>query len=196
MNWLDLMLALILIVSVITSFRKGLSREVISLVSVCLALVLGFWFYGSVGGHLLPYLNSPAPANLIGFGIVFCGVMILGSLVSLLVGKFLKVTGLSMFDHLLGAGFGIVRGILVAVALLTGIMAFTEGDRAPDAVVRSRLAPYVLETARVAAAMAPYELKQGFRKNYSRVKTAWEKRTRQAVRSGPDRERAEDERQI
>jgi membrane protein required for colicin V production len=175
MNWLDVVLGLILIASIITSFRKGLSREVIGLVSVCAALLFGLWFYGFVGGHLLPYLSSPAVANFAGFAIVFCGVMLLGTLVSFIAGKFLRVTGLSLFDHALGAGFGLVRGILISVALVMGIMAFAQGERPPDAVVDSRLAPYVVGTARVAAAMAPYELKEGFRKTYSRVRLAWEK---------------------
>lgn len=175
MNWLDVVLGLILIASIVTSFRKGLSREVIGLVSVCAALLFGLWFYGFVGGHLLPYLSSRAVANFAGFAIVFCGVMLLGSLGSFIAGKFLRVTGLSLFDHALGAGFGLVRGILISVALVMGIMAFAQGERPPDAVVDSRLAPYVVGTARVAAAMAPYELKEGFRKTYSRVRLVWEK---------------------
>src|SRR5690242_9316772 len=121
MNWLDVALLLILIVSIVTSFRKGLSREVIALVSVGLAFLLGFWLYGLAGSHLLPYVSSPAIANFAGFAVVFCGVMLLGSIVSFLVGKFLRITGLTIFDHLLGAGFGIVRGILISVALVMGI---------------------------------------------------------------------------
>lgn len=194
MNWLDVVLGLILVASIATSFRKGLSREVIKLVSVCAALLLGLWMYGTVGSHLLPYLSSRAVASFAGFAIVFCGVMLAGSLVSFAVGKFLKVTGLSFFDHLLGAGFGVVRGILVSVALVMGIMAFSEGDRPPESVVHSRLAPYVVDAARVAAAMAPYELKQGFQTTYSRVKTAWAERVREGVRGAPDGERADNER--
>jgi len=175
MNWLDVVLALILGVSVITSFRKGLSREVIGLVSVFLALLLGLWFYGSVGGYLAPHLSSHLAANFLGFGIVFCGVLLAGSLVSLVVGKFLRITGLSFFDHVLGLGFGVVRGILISVALVTGIMAFAPGDGPPSSVVHSRLSPYVVDGARVVSALAPHELKEGFRKTYARVKSAWEK---------------------
>ena len=193
MNWLDVVLGLILIASVVTSFRKGLSREVIGLVSVILALVLGIWSYGFVGGYLLPYLSSRAVANFAGFTIVFCGVMLLGSLVSFIVGKFLKITGLSIFDHALGAGFGIVRGVLVSVALVMGIMAFSQGEQPPESVVRSRTAPYVVDAARVVVAVAPFELKEGFRKTYARVKTAWEEAARKQIRGG---DKAENERQI
>lgn len=196
MNWLDLVLALILIASIVTSFRKGLSREIIGLVAVCAALLLGFWLYGLVGGHLLPYLSSRAVANFAGFALVFCGVMLLGSMVNFVIGKFLKVTGLSFFDHLLGAGFGIVRGILISAALVMGIMAFAQGERPPDAIVQSRVAPYVVDVARMMVALAPHDLKEDFRKTYARVKTAWERGTQKSVRGGPDGEKTEHERQI
>jgi membrane protein required for colicin V production len=193
MNWLDVVLGLILVASVVTSFRKGLSREVIGLVAVCLALVLGIWLYGLAGAYLLPYLSSRAAANFAGFAIVFCGVMLLGGLVSLIVGKFLKITGLSFFDHLLGAGFGILRGMLVSVALVTGIMAFSTDDRPPAAVVNSHIAPYVVGAARVVTAMAPHEVKEGFRKTYARVKSAW-KDGGKAMRPGA--EKGKNEREI
>jgi len=177
MNWLDIVLALILAASLVTGFRKGLSREVIGLVSVFLALLLGLWLYGSAGGYLLPYLSSRSVANFAGFAIVFCGVLLLGSLISFGVGKFLKITGLSIFDHAAGAVFGFIRGILIGVALVTGIMAFSVGDGPPSSVVHSRMAPYVVGAARVAAAIAPHELKEGFSRSYERVKSIWEKAT-------------------
>lgn len=196
MNWLDAVIVLILIASVITSFRKGLSREIIGLISVCVALLAGIWFYGYAGGYLLPYLSSRPVANFAGFAIVFCGVMLVGSLVSLIVGKFLKITGLSFFDHALGAGFGVLRGVLVSIALVMGIMAFSQGEQPPASVVHSRTAPYVVGAARVVAALAPYELKEGFWKTYARVKTAWAEAARQGIRSAPNGEKTKNERQI
>jgi membrane protein required for colicin V production len=173
MNWLDLVLAIILLASVLSSFRKGFSREVIGLVSVCFALLLGIWLYGSAAGYLLPYLSSRTSANFAGFAIVFCGVLLIGSLLSLIVGKILRFSGFSFIDHLLGLAFGLVRGLLIGVALITGIMAFSPGDRPPAEVVQSRMAPYMLDGSRMVAAMAPHELKEGFRKSYTRVQSEW-----------------------
>ncbi|MGA2773369.1 MAG: CvpA family protein [Bryobacteraceae bacterium] len=182
MNWLDVVLLAILAASVAMSFRKGLSREVIGLASVVLAIVLGIWFYGAAGAWLIPYLSSRGLANFAGFLLVFCGVMLVGHLVSYIVGRFLKVTGLSIFDHLLGAVFGAVRGILISVALIMAIMAFSQGDKPPSSVVNSRTAPYVVDAARAFAALAPHELKEGFRKTYDQVKTAWGKALEEGIR--------------
>jgi len=193
MNWLDIVLAILIIWSVLTSFRKGLSREVIGLVAGVLALVLGAWFYGTTGSFLLRYVSSPRIANFIGFCLVVIGVLALGGLVSHIVGRFLRVTGLSFVDHALGAGFGLLRGTLVGVALVMGMMAFSQGDQPPAAVVESRLAPYVVDAARLFASMAPYELKEGFRKSYAQVKEAWSS----AIEKGtPSRKKEKNERQI
>ena len=173
MNWLDLVLVIILAASVITSFRKGLSREIIGLISVVVALLLGIWFYGTAGSYLMPYLSSQTAANFGGFLIVFCGVMLVGGAVSALVGKFLKVTGLSFFDHVLGAAFGAVRGLVIAIALVLAILAFTPAGRPPEAVLNSRLAPYVSGAASLCAGIAPHELKAGFEKTYGQVKDTW-----------------------
>jgi len=173
MNWLDVLLGLVLIASVVSAFRKGFTREIIELLSLVLGFVLGLWFYGWAGGFLAPYLSSRQAANFAGFILVFIAVLVAGGLVSVVVGKFLKVTGLSFFDHILGAGFGILRAALVAVVLVSGLMAFSHGDAPPSSVADSRLAPYLVGAANVAAAVAPHEFKEGFRKAYAQVKQAW-----------------------
>jgi len=196
MNWLDFVLLFILVMSVASSYRKGFSREVIGLAACVLALVLGAWFYGTAGAFLLPYVNSRAAANFAGFFLVFVGVLLLGTVVSYVVGKFLRVTGLSIVDHALGAGFGLLRGVVIAVALIMGIMAFSPGEGPPDAVVRSRVAPYVAYAARVCAAAAPKELKDGFRKTYSEARSAWEKAWDKGIRGVPETEKEKRERKI
>jgi membrane protein required for colicin V production len=173
MNWLDVVLGLVLVASVVAAFRRGLTREIIGLVSVVVGFVLGLWFYGWAGSFVEPHLKSPQAAHLAGFIMVFCGVLLVGALVGFVVGRFLRVTGLSFFDHILGAGFGVLRAALIAVVVVSGLMAFSHSEAPPAAVENSRLAPYLLGAANVAADMAPHEFKEGFRKAYGQVKQAW-----------------------
>jgi membrane protein required for colicin V production len=196
MNWLDFVLVLILAASVVAGFRRGLSRQIIGLVSGVLALVLGIWFYGTVGFYLLPYASSRTMANAGGFAVVFCGVLLLGAMVSFAVGRFLNVTGLSIVDHLLGAGFGLLRGLVFAIAIIMGVMAFSRGDNPPAAIVGSRMAPYVVDAARVVAAIAPHELREGFRRTYAQVKAAWSDALDKGIRKLPNGEMKKNERRI
>jgi membrane protein required for colicin V production len=157
---------------------------------------LGSWFYGMAGALFERYLSSPAAAHFAGFVVVFVGVLLLGAAVGALVGKFLKVTGLSFFDHVLGAAFGLARGVLIGIALIMGIMAFSTSGSPPASVVESRTAPYVVDAARLIASMAPHELREGFRKTYAQVKSAWEKTLEDGIRKTPNTEKRQNERKI
>jgi membrane protein required for colicin V production len=179
MNWLDIVLFIILLVSTVSAARKGFSREVIGIAASLIGLICGIWFYGPAGSFLLPYVSSPHVANFIGFFIVFVGCVILGALVSTIVHRFMKTVGLSWFDRLLGGVFGLVRGTLIAVAVITGLVAFAPavaGDAAPVAVGESRIAPYVVAGANFLVAMAPRELKDSFHTHYAQLKSFWERK--------------------
>ena len=184
MNWLDVVLLIILCWSVFASLRRGLTREIIGLASVALALLLAIWFYGLAGSLLAPYLSSKQVSNLLGFFAVFGGVWLIGALASFVIGRILKVTGLSIVDHLLGALFGALRCILISLAIILGIMAFSARDKPPAPIVGSRIAPYVTGAAGVLTSLAPRELKDGFANSYAQVKDAWGKALGKGLRSG------------
>jgi membrane protein required for colicin V production len=186
MNWLDAILGVALLVCLVNGFRRGFSRQIIGLAAGVVALILGIWLYGTAGAWLLPYVSSPVIAKAAGFILIFCGVLMLGGLISYVVSRFLTVTGLSFFDHVLGAGFGLLRWAVLAIAIVMGAMAFSRGEKAPDAIVESRLAPYVVDVARLVAAMAPYDLKAGFHKTYDQVKAAWGSAIDKGIHSLPD----------
>ena len=118
MNWLDYVLIVLLAYSTFRSFRKGFSREIIGLTASLLALILGMWFYGTAASYLAPYIGSARLANLAGFLIVVALVIVAGSLVGRIVRRFLSTVGLSFFDRILGAGFGLLRGLLEPGAVL------------------------------------------------------------------------------
>jgi hypothetical protein len=67
-----------------------------------------------------------------------------------------------------------------------GVMAFSRGEKPPETVVNSRLAPYVVDAARMFAAMAPHELKEGFRRTYAQVKAAWSDALEKGIRKLPN----------
>ena len=92
-----------------------------------------------------------------------------------------------VFDNALGAAFGAARGGLICIALITGMMAFAQDGRPPDAVLHSRIAPYLVHGGQVAAAIAPHELNQGFEKSYQAAKTAWNSAVEQASRTVNDK---------
>jgi membrane protein required for colicin V production len=171
-NWLDFVLVLVLAVSMIAGLSKGFTRTAIGFVSFILALFLGLWFYGLPAAAVREYLSSQQLANFAGFMSIFLAVMVAGALIEYGVYKFMKAVNLSWLDRLAGGAFGIIRGVLVGAALVTAFMAFAP-KAPPVSVAHSRVAPYVMHTARAMVAAAPREVKDGFRNSYERVRTIW-----------------------
>ncbi len=173
MNWLDYVLIAILAFSAIQSFRRGFSREIISLAATVAGFVLGMWFYGTAGLMVSRWITSQRVANLVGFLLVFLAVILVGAIAGAIVRKFLSAVGLSFFDRLLGAVFGLARGALIAVALLTAWIAFApRGDSktAPGAVVHSQIAPYLMKASSLFVSIAPAELRIRFHEVYDEAR--------------------------
>jgi len=169
MNWLDYVLIAILAFSAIQSFRRGFSREIISLGAAIAGLVLGMWFYGTAGLLVSQWITSERVAHWVGFLLVFLAVVLVGAIIGAIVRKFLSAVGLSFFDRLLGAAFGLLRGAVIAIALLTAWIAFgPRGDSksAPGAMVHSQIAPYLMKASDLFVSLAPAELKKSFREVY------------------------------
>jgi membrane protein required for colicin V production len=184
MNWLDIVLFIILLLSTISAARRGFTREVIGIAAAIVGLLAGIWFYGLAGSFLLPYVSSPQVANFIGFFIVFVACVIFGSIVTAIVHRLVKTVGLSWFDRLLGALFGLVRGTLMGLAVITALVAFAPAvapDTAPAAVADSRIAPYVLNASSFLVAIAPRDLKDGFQVHYAQLKSFWERNQKLAL---------------
>lgn len=176
MNWLDWLLILVVAASVVTSFRKGLTREMVGLAATLVALVMGIWFYGVPGSFVAPYLSSKGLANFCGFLIIFFGVLMAGSAVNFAVGKLLKKRGLKWIDRLMGAAFGLVRGVVISIGLVLAIVAFgppAKAEDVPQSVAESQLAPYMIEAAHVLSWGAPREMKDAFSKRYEQAKKLW-----------------------
>jgi membrane protein required for colicin V production len=173
-NWLDVLLALILVVSVVGSFTRGFARSAISLIGVVLGIFFGLWFYGVAGGFLLPYVSHRAFANVAGFFLIFFGFILLGSLAAWGLAKLVDWAGLTPLDRVLGGAFGLARGALICVAIVLALSAFTPNPP-PEPVVRSRIAPYTMMAANFLASASPREVRDGFQATYERAAEIWAK---------------------
>ncbi|MCF8208090.1 MAG: CvpA family protein [Rhodoferax sp.] len=123
MQTLDWFFLLILGFSLLVGAWRGLVFEVISLVSWIAAFVLAQWFAPAVGRWLPLGEASEVLRFAAGFVSVFVAVIFAGGLVAFIVKKLVAAVGLSPADRMLGALFGIARGVLLSlvVAVLVGM---------------------------------------------------------------------------
>jgi membrane protein required for colicin V production len=184
MNWLDMILAAIIGISVGTGIWKGFFRLSIGLAATILSILLASWFYGMAASLYSPYLKEQSLANFLGFLTILIGVQALGVLLAKLFAGFFKKAGLGWLDRLLGGLFGLVRAVLISSVFVMILTAFA-WNPPPNALSGSTLAPYVMEGASILVYLTPKEIRDGFHKNYEKLREKWNKTLQDTLEKAP-----------
>jgi membrane protein required for colicin V production len=185
---LDLLLIAIVGGSVVFGFLAGFARAGIGFLAVITGILFGFWFYGIPAGWIHKYVSSVAFSNLAGFLVVFVACVALGGLIGKLLSKLFKWTGLSWLDRMMGAGFGLVRGALAAVAFVSVLMAFTPKP-VPNWMTGSFLLPYAIDASNIIASLAPRALKDPVRQTVREIRQAWDEEVLKSRKREPKKEK-------
>jgi membrane protein required for colicin V production len=140
----DWVMLAILLASLVIGAWRGLVYEVLSLMGWVAAFVLAQWLAQNMGAMLPMSGASERLRYPAGFVLVFIGVLFASGLLAWLVKKLMDTSGLRPVDRALGAIFGVLRGVLLLLALciVVNMTAFKD-----DAVWRQSGGVGVLTTA-------------------------------------------------
>ena len=116
-TWFDYIVFGVLLISIVFGTIKGLLREVVSLVSLFLSVVLAFRLAAPLS-RFVPWWQSDAARYAVAFIAIAVLVLIVGMLVGILLKNTAKRLGLGGLDHGLGALFGLVRGAVMSVIMV------------------------------------------------------------------------------
>jgi membrane protein required for colicin V production len=114
MNWIDAVIVIILILSLVMGFINGLVKEVASLA----ALILGIWgaikFSSFTAGKLYDYFDMTNQyVGVIAFLITFALIVVIIHFIGILADKLVNAVALGFVNRLLGIGFGFVKSVLI-----------------------------------------------------------------------------------
>ena len=122
-SWLDIGLLVFLMLSMVVGLMRGFVFELLSLAGWFVA-----YFAARYGTPTVqPWLHVGEPGSSLNYAASFAGVflvvLVLWSVTARIVRAVVRATPLSLIDRLLGAGFGLVRGLVVLLiaALLIGV---------------------------------------------------------------------------
>lgn len=114
---LDWVFAGVLLVSLVLGAWRGLVYEVLSVLGWVAAFMLAQWFAPQVS-QLLPMGGAAEPVRYAaGFVVVFVASAFAAGLLAWLAKKLIDAVGLRPVDRTLGAAFGVVRGVVLVLAL-------------------------------------------------------------------------------
>ena len=118
MTTFDWILLALIGASTLLSLWRGMAHEVLSLASWFVA----FWVAKSYAAEFEPLVPASVPTADLRWLLAFAGLMLAGwmacAVVRALVSRMVAGVGLGGLDRLLGAGFGLARGVLIATLIV------------------------------------------------------------------------------
>ena len=128
-GWVDWALLAVLLASVLVGLVRGLVFEVLSL----LGWVAAFVAAQMLSPDVAPRLPVGAPGGALNYGAAFAVVFVLALVVWMLTARLIRVivhaTPLTLIDRTLGGVFGLVRALVLLLAVAT-VVSFTPAVRA------------------------------------------------------------------
>jgi len=142
MNILDLIIITTVLYLVIKGIFRGFIREIASLAGIILGLWIGNHFQPQVTNYLRSHLPEIHFLQLISFGLIFVSVLLSCNLLGWILRFIAKKAFLGGLDRALGAGFALIKGIIV-IYLVIVLLTFFLPAKTP-LIASSKLAPLVI----------------------------------------------------
>lgn len=156
MNWLDGVILALLAWFIFAAFTAGLIREVVTIVSALLGIVVAGLFYEPLADDIGTFIDSERAARIAAFLAIFGSIVLAGQVAAWLLRETAGLLMLGTFDHLGGAVFGLVKGILIIQVLLILFATYPSLDL-DDAISDSALSPLFTERAPILLQILPAE---------------------------------------
>lgn len=118
MEYIDYAILGIIAVSILVGVIRGFAIEAFSLAVWAAAFLVAFQYSGALALQLEGHIELPSARIAPAFSGLFLAVLLIGGMLTSLVGKLVEKTGLSGTDRLLGGVFGGVRGLFLVIALM------------------------------------------------------------------------------
>jgi len=118
MNWADWAIIGIFSLSCLIGLIRGFVREALSLVIWVAAVLVAKVFGSQLEVLLVDQIQSPSVRLMTAYAVLFIATLLLGAMLSYLIGALVRATGVSGTDRLLGMVFGAARAFIIVMALL------------------------------------------------------------------------------
>jgi membrane protein required for colicin V production len=161
-------------------------REVFSLLSVVLGFMAAIRLYQVPAGILLTWIDNSIVAHMLSFVLTFIAVSIGISLIGRLVRRFVRFVEIQSADRLLGALFGLLKGVFVVTVLILVLILFL--PPAHPVLTQSQLSPHFIALGELSLSMIPEELKETVKKKKEDFSLYWKRLPEMQLHPGEDEE--------
>jgi membrane protein required for colicin V production len=171
MNPFDILIIVILGYSLIRGLFRGLVKEISSVIGVFGGFYAAYTYYKILADLLSGLIQDISYLNILSFMIIFCGVLIVVSVLGVIIKYLLNIAFLGWVDRIGGVIFGFAKGILIVSVIFISLTAFL--PKGSPFIKNSVLAPHVSWVSEKMAKVISQEMKQDFMSKLGELKKAW-----------------------
>ena len=143
-NIIDIIVFGVILTSCIVATLRGFVKELFSIISWILSLIIAFNFFEKFKLKLLDHISQELIVDFLAFGFPFLGTLILSSIISSWLSPKFDVNGILVFDKICGFVFGTLRGFLLIILFYLGFLYLIGKDRKlPDTLLEAYSFKYI-----------------------------------------------------
>jgi membrane protein required for colicin V production len=155
MNWLDVLIIIGLVISIVSGIKQGIIKVLFTLAGGIIGVVLAGRYSDSLAGKL-SFISDPNIAGIAAFVIILLATMIVAMILAFIVKKIASAILLGWIDKLGGAVIGLLMGAIFIGAILAMYLRY-QGPN--DAITNSALATFLLDKFGIVLGLLPSEFK-------------------------------------
>ena len=171
MNPLDMVIVVILCYCLIRGIFRGLVKEIASIIGVLAGFCAAYTYYPLLAKPLARWISNTPYLNILSFMIIFSFFFILISVLGIIIKYFLNISFLGWVDRICGAGFGIIKGVLIVAIVLISLTAFL--PRGAPIIKNSLLSPNVTLISEKLVKVVSKDMKLLYEAKVKDFKKAW-----------------------
>jgi len=119
LNVFDWILIAIIVISSVFGLLRGFVKELLSLACWVAAFFVARLFSFKLSNFMIDWIDQPQFRVIAAFVILFAITLVVGALINNVFSRLVSATGLTSTDRLFGMVFGIVRGGLLVIVMVS-----------------------------------------------------------------------------
>lgn len=154
-SWLDVILVVIMLISGFLAMLRGLTREVLSILSWAVAALATLYFFPKYQSQVRLYIEPPLLGDAILAAGIFLVVLIIVSLITSRISDKVLDSRVGALDRTLGFIFGLARGLVLVVIAFLFFSWLVPEDTQPQWIRTARSLPILQKTGDAIVSLLP-----------------------------------------
>ncbi|MDJ0986206.1 MAG: CvpA family protein [Desulfobacterales bacterium] len=171
MSPFDVFIILIMGYSIVRGLFRGLVKEVSSIIGVLGGFYAAYSYFPMVAKLLSGIIQEESYLNILSFMIIFCGILLLISILGVVIKYLLNIAFLGWIDRICGVGFGLIKGVLIITVIFIILTTFL--SKGTPLIKKSILAPHVIWISEQMVGLVSDDMKNDFFAKLDEFKKAW-----------------------